>query len=73
MLNFFEDERVALLAHPKSLERMKLGEGGERVERRGLGGGETVKVGEAELLVVHTPGHTDGSLSLFSRETRHAS
>lgn len=32
--------------------------------------GETVKVGDLKFIVIHTPGHTKGSISLFSERER---
>lgn len=42
----------------------------EPVEVADLNGGETISTGEHELRVLHTPGHTEGGLSLFDQEKK---
>jgi len=38
--------------------------------KRETADGDTIKIGDISIGVVHTPGHTDGSLSLFHAPTR---
>lgn len=40
-----------------------------RLETTPLGEGQEIKVGEASLRVVHTPGHTEGSVSLLAGDS----
>lgn len=61
----FAEKEITILGHSSSLNRMEF-----KFAKRETVDGDVIKIGKETLQVVHTPGHTDGSLSLFHVPTR---
>ena len=59
--------RAPILLHPDDAELWRMTHPGRRPDAE-LAGGQTLKVGGAEVRVIHTPGHTPGAVSLHVPE-----
>ena len=57
------DQVVKLLT--RTLSRVMGGKGSPRPDRR-LADNDVIRIGETELRVIHTPGHTPGSICLYA-------
>ncbi len=60
----FQENQITVLGHPSTLQRLKF-----KYPMKEVVDSDTMQVGNTELVVIHTPGHTDGSLSLFHKNT----
>lgn len=58
-------QQVFVVAHPNTLKHINTS-----LPKKEIQGDDVITVGELLIDVVYTPGHTDGSLSLFHKPTR---
>lgn len=59
-------QQISVVGHPNTLRNVTTS-----LPKKEVNGGDAIIVGELSIDVVHTPGHTDGSLSLLHSPTRY--
>lgn len=59
-------QRISVVGHPNTLRNVTTS-----LPKKEVNGGDAIIVGVLSIDVVHTPGHTDGSLSLLHSPTRY--
>lgn len=69
-LHLHETEKIVLSFAPKSAEMYGLPFDNYNGEMKWLQPGSSIKIGDDELEILFTPGHSPGSLSFYNKEAR---